>query len=329
MVTIRDVARRAGVSVGTVSRVLSDNAAVTPGLRAAVQQAVAELGYRPNSLARGLRRHRTNMIALVLPDITNPYFSELAQRIEDAAHSYNHLVVLADTHGDLAREEQQILGLKAHLPAGFLVVPVDSQSRPSLTGSVRTIALDRPYGNHPFVAVDHYAGGELAARHLLALGHRRISYIAGPSGLTISARRREGFLDCCRRAIHAQEVAMAMPEILEAGFDYHAGEALAARLFMRRHDEFPTAIATASDQQAIGIMRGASGYGLSIPRDLSIIGFDDSPLAGLTTPRLTTIVQPVREIAESAVAALLNPEKPQDTVLLSPTIKLRETTIRL
>jgi LacI family transcriptional regulator len=209
------------------------------------------------------------------------------------------------------------------------VVPVDSQSRPSLTGSVRTIALDRPYGNHPFVAVDHYAGGELAARHLLALGHRRISYIAGPSGLTISARRREGFLDCCQRAIQAQEVAMAMPEILEAGFDYHAGEALAARLFMRKHDELPTAIATASDQQAIGIMRGASDYGLSIPRDLSIIGFDDIPLAGLTTPRLTTIVQPVREIAETAVAALLNPEMPQDTVLLSPTIKLRETTIRL
>jgi LacI family transcriptional regulator len=91
----------------------------------------------------------------------------------------------------------------------------------------------------------------------------------------------------------------------------------------------PTAIATASDQQAIGIMRGASDYGLSIPRDLSIIGFDDIPLAGLTTPRLTTIVQPVREIAETAVAALLNPEMPQDTVLLSPTIKLRETTIRL
>ncbi len=120
---------------------------------------------------------------------------------------------------------------------------------------------------------------------------------------------------------------MAMPEILEAGFDYHAGEALAARLFMRKHDELPTAIATASDQQAIGIMRGASDYGLSIPRDLSIIGFDDP--AGLTTPRLTTIVQPVREIAETAVAALLNPEMPQDTVLLSPTIKLRETTIRL
>lgn len=329
MATIKDVAKRAGVSVGTVSRVLSNNPSVTPKMREAVDKAVSALGYRPNNLARGLRRHRTNMIALVLPDITNPYFSELAQRIEAAAYSYGHLVVLADTHGDPAREEQQILGLRAHLPAGFLIIPVNAHSPSSLTGSIRTIALDRPYGNHPLVTVDHYAGGELAARHLLGLGHRKISYISGPSNLTISAERRKGFLDYCQRAIQSGEAEMPMPELLEAGFDYNSGEALAAQLFMRKRDELPTAIAASSDQQAIGIMRGASDYGISIPRDVSIIGFDDIPLARLTTPRLSTIVQPVKAIAENAVAALLGTDAPQRSILLTPTIKLRETTIKL
>ncbi|MCY1378049.1 Catabolite control protein A [compost metagenome] len=122
---------------------------------------------------------------------------------------------------------------------------------------------------------------------------------------------------------------MPMPELLEAGFDYSSGEALAAQLFMRKRDELPTAIAASSDQQAIGIMRGASDYGISIPRDVSIIGFDDIPLARLTTPRLSTIVQPVKAIAENAVAALLGTDAPQRSILLTPTIKLRETTIKL
>ncbi|NKB84243.1 LacI family transcriptional regulator [Ochrobactrum grignonense] len=119
MATIKDVAKRAGVSVGTVSRVLSNNPSVTPKMREAVDKAVSALGYRPNNLARGLRRHRTNMIALVLPDITNPYFSELAQRIEAAAYSYGHLVVLADTHGDPARKNNRYSGCERICPLVF------------------------------------------------------------------------------------------------------------------------------------------------------------------------------------------------------------------
>lgn len=328
MVTIRDVAKHAGVSVGTVSRVLSDNPAVTAKLKSEVHKAIDELGYRPNVMARSLRRHRTNMIALVVPDITNPYFSGLARHIEAIAHQAGHMVVLLDTHGEVEREEQQIAALSAYLPAGFIIATAQTPASGQETGDIRTLAIDRPYGEHPLIATDHYAGGVLAARHLIGLGHRRIAYIAGPSHLSISADRRRGFLDQCAIAVQ-NGIDLPEPEVVEAGFDFSSGEALVPHFFMRAQANIPTAIATASDQQAIGLIRGASDYGVSVPRDVSVIGFDGIPLTNLTTPRLSTIAQPLQQIAEAAVKAILATKPITAPIILSPILEKRESTIAI
>lgn len=328
VVTIRDVAKHAGVSVGTVSRVLSDNPAVTAKLKQEVHKAIEVLGYRPNVMARSLRRHRTNMIALVVPDITNPYFSGLARHIEAIAHQAGHMVVLLDTHGEVAREEQQIAGLSAYLPAGFIIATARTPSSGQGTGNIRTLAIDRPYGEHPLIATDHYAGGILAARHLIGLGHRRMAYIAGPSHLSISADRRRGFLDQCAIAVQ-NGIDLPEPEVVEADFDFSSGEALVPHFFMRSQANIPTAIATASDQQAIGLIRGASDYGVSVPRDVSVIGFDGIPLTNLTTPRLSTIAQPLQQIAEAAVNAILANKPLTANIILPPILEKRESTIAI
>ena len=328
MTTIKDVASHVGVSVGTVSRVLSDNHSVNPKIRDAVKAAIAELGYRPNMVARSLRQSRTNIIALIIPDITNPHFSQLALHIEAAASRAEHMVVVANTHSNVALERKQIGTLKSLFPAGFLIISADRDSRGEETGDIRTVAVDRPLGDHPLVSTDNHAGGYMAASHLLGLGHQRVAYVAGPRNLSVSEERKNGFFERYRLEIEAGTPGVSMPESIESQFDFSIGDPSLSALLLRNPATRPTAIATSNDQQAIAIMRMASDFGISIPRDISLIGFDDVPLAQLTTPRLTTIGQPVQAIAQAAVSALLE-TMPTSPVTLPPILQLRETTIRL
>ena len=328
MVTIRDVAKRAGVSVGTVSRVLAKNETVNVKIRDNVTTAIAELGYRPNLIARSLRSAQTSTIALVVPDIANPYFAQLALYVETAASKLGYTVVVANSHGKQALEHQQIDTLKSLFPAGFLIASAFAKESGERTGAVRTVAVDRPYGNHTLVATDHFAGGRLAARYLIGLGHRRIAYITGPKHLSVTTDRQRGFLSAFDEVSSDNAVGLMPPEVIEGDFGHELNEGEVLAVLLRKPSERPTAVATSNDLQAISLIRLARDCGISVPHELSVVGYDDVPVASLTIPRLTTISQPVQQIAERAVDEVLGIEQSRP-LIMQPMLKQRETSLSL
>jgi LacI family transcriptional regulator len=300
MATIKDVAREAGVSVGTASRVMTGSTSVAADLRERVYRAVRTLDYKPNLAARALKTNRVDVIGLILPDITNPFFAQLAREVEIAAAAEGLFVMLASS---LGRPELEAYRMRAFLHrslSGIIVVPAADQTPMPRAEGVPIVALDRAGAGLPLVALDHARSAALAADHLWTLGHRRIGYIAGPRGMAVSRERERGFAE--------RLAALGPASVLrvEGEFDYASGERLARELLAGAPTL--TAIAAASDQQAIGVIRAARDLGLRVPDDLSVVGFDDIALAALVVPRLTTIRQPARLLAQSAVRRILDPE---------------------
>lgn len=314
MATIRDVARRAGVSVGTVSRVLSKHEAVKTALRENVEKAIQDLNYRPNLVARAMRTNRTDIIGLVLPDITNPFFAQLAKDVEMAAARFGISVMLANSLENAELQELRITAILDRSPRGVIVVATGESIHIKAIGDVPLVALDRPFPGFPFVSTDHVNSAALAADHLYTLGHRRICYIAGPRDTAVSKLREGGFVE--RIKVLAQRHEPIDLTVMEGAFDYASGETIARRLLGQRPEERPTAIATSSDQQAIGVIRAARDMGVRIPEDLSVVGYDDITLASLVVPRLSTIRQPTGELAMAAVKMILGGDEPPQSASL-------------
>ena len=303
MATVKDVAAHAGVSVGTVSKVLSGDATVKDALRAKVMAAVAALEYRPNMAARALRTNKINVIGLVVPDITNPFFAQLAFRIETEAAERGHMVMLANTHDDLATEARQIAALLRQAPRGLIIVATSDSSAAAGPIEVPVVSLDRRFQDSALISTDHAAGSALVAAHLVGLGHRRIAYLCGPQQTEVGRQRLNGFRDeIARRAAAHPDLVIS---VHEAQFDYESGEQIARRLFAQEDDLRPTAVAAASDQIALGVLRAARDMALEVPRDVAVAGFDDITLAALSVPRLTTVSQPVQALAKAAVDRIL------------------------
>ncbi len=299
---IRDVARRAGVSVGTVSRVINNNPTVAPAIRERVEAVIKELGYRPNTLARGLRSQRTHTLGLVIPDVTNPFFSELVKEIEQAAGRKGYSLILGNS-GESRSAEQLYLGMLADRQVdGLIIVPGAGTKSISPPRDIAIVIVDRPLPHHPVVASDHRKGAEQAVERLIELGHRRIACIAGPQRLVVAVERYRGYKQVMQRYARPEDLENS-GWVASANFDYDGGYRAAARLLAT--NPRPTAIFASSDQHAIGALRAARDAGLEVPSDLSIIGFDDIPLASLVTPRLSTVAQPIAAISERAVAMVL------------------------
>lgn len=299
---IREVARRAGVSLGTVSRVINRNPTVAPALRERVEVVIKELGYRPNTLARGLRSQRTHTLGLIIPDVTNPFFSELVREIEQAAGRNGYSIILGNS-GESRSSEQLYLDMLADRQVdGLIIIPGVGTRSISPPRNIPIVIVDRPLPHFPVLASDHRKGAKQAVEYLIKLGHRRIACIAGPPRLIVAAERYRGYRQVMER--HFQAPNLVKRGLIEfANFDYESGYQAALQLL--KTNRKPTAIFASSDQHAIGALRAARDAGLEVPHDLSIIGFDDIPLAALVTPRLTTVAQPIAAISERAVAVVL------------------------
>ncbi len=305
MATVKDVARLAGVSVGTVSKVLSHDSTVKPARREKVLKAVEDLGYKPNQAARALRTKKVNVIGLVVPDITNPFFAKLAMRIEKEASARGYTVMLTTTMDDPETEARQISALLEQSLHGLVIVATNDSSNATLGNSdIPIVSLDRRFGTAGLVSIDHSASAAKAAKYLLDLGHRRIAYLAGPQDTEVGRLRKQGFVEAVERfASSADDVAL---NVLEGTFDYDSGEALARQVLTQSETPRPSAIATGNDQMAIGALRTANDLGLRVPDDLSVVGFDDIDLALHVIPRLTTVSQPAMELCHAAVTRLLD-----------------------
>lgn len=306
MATVKDVAREAGVSVGTVSKVLSKNLTVKPALRERVMTAVGHLGYRPNLAARALRTSRFDMVGLVVPDISNPFFAQLAKDIEAEAAKQAHTVMLANSDDDPDVEARQIEALLDQSPRGLIVIGSVDQSVAAIRTNVPIVSVDRRYANYKLISADHEVGSALVAEHLFQLGHRRIAYISGPQFTEVGRLRKKGFCDRLLSLANGDdELAL---QFVEGQFDYASGEESARKLLLGELRSRPTAIAAASDQQAIGVLRFARDLGIEVPSELSIAGFDDIALAQLVVPRLTSVSQRTDQMARIAVHHLMSKE---------------------
>jgi len=322
MPTIKDVARKAGVSVGTVSRVLSKNESVKQPLKERVLAAMAELDYKPNLAARALRTNSIDVIGLVVPDITNPFFAQLAKNIEMEAAKRGHSVMLANSHDDEAAEKTQIAALLDRAVCGIIVVATSDSNRTHKT-DIPIVSLDRRLGHYPLVSTDHRDGSAKIADHLVGLGHRRIAYIGGPQSMEVARQRRDGFVARIE-ALSTVDDPITLT-VHEGQFDYDSGEEIGRTLLTGATGTRPTAIAAASDQQAIGVLRCARDLKIAVPADLSVTGFDDITLASLVVPRLTTLRQPIEQLARSAVERIFHGEVASDEAIAGEVV-VREST---
>ncbi|HLP69643.1 MAG TPA: LacI family DNA-binding transcriptional regulator [Rhizobium sp.] len=322
--TVKDVAVEAGVSVGTVSRVIAGEAAVRPALREKVNEAITKLGYRPNVTARALRTSKTDVIGLVVPDITNPFFAQLAASVERAALEAGHMVMLASSHEDLEAEQSHILAFLDRSVRGVIVVASNGNSELKIDAPVPIISLDRRFGSYPLVSTDHAQAASLVVDHLYELGHRRIAYIAGPPETEAGRMRQKGFVTRVQQLSEAGEKIEL--EIVTGRFDYESGERAARGLLAREPGDRPTAIAAASDQQAIGALRAARDFKVDLPDELSVTGFDDITLARLVVPRLTTVRQPTERLAARAVERLLDQNSSHEDEMVEGSLIVRRST---
>ncbi|ANL39091.1 MULTISPECIES: LacI family DNA-binding transcriptional regulator [Rhizobium] len=304
-VGIRDVAKLAGVSTGTVSRVLNDHPSVTDELRARVRRIIDELGYMPDPSARSMRSKVSRLIGIVIPDLTNPFFSELVQSAEQAAASHGYNIIVMTSFDDAAKEADRIGQLTSRKVDGIILVPSNDFHTLKLPKALPIVVVDRLMPGYSGIASDHRSGVRLGVEHLLKLGHRRIGFISGPRHSVPANDRLKGYLDAMGQSDDDGQI-QASQLIAEAAFDYESGRSAGNYLLARARSERPTAIFASSDQQAIGCMRAAHDLGIPIPAALSIVGFDGIPLSSMTTPRLTTVKQPIQRIAAAAVAVLLN-----------------------
>jgi LacI family transcriptional regulator, repressor for deo operon, udp, cdd, tsx, nupC, and nupG len=304
--TIYDVARLAGVSPSTVSRMLNGKGQFTPATRTAVEQAVRQLRYRPNTIARSLRTKSTQTIAFLLPYVPDPFFVSLIGGIQQHALKHDYSILLCVTEGDPEREEHYLHLLQAKQVDGALidgpVLPATRIAR-FVEDGFPIVCVDRDVdlSSVPLVQVDNRLGARLATEHLIALGHRRIAHVSGSElqRFRHSRERLAGY----REALAGAGVG-ADPRLVAAGDYTEEGGRRATRAVLDAGVEF-SAVFAANDLSAIGAMSALAGQGRRVPDDVSVVGFDDVHISAFINPPLTTVHQPAAEIAQRATELLI------------------------
>jgi len=300
--TIQDVARLAAVSTATVSRYLSGEPVRAS---ARIREVIAELGYRPSVVARGLRSGRHDTFGVVVPDVTNPFFAGVVRGIENVAGQRGVRVLLGNSDEDLTREATLVDDLSRRVDGMILAPATEHDDVPHVLASagVPVVLLDRAVqvgGRFDSVTVDNIVGAKLAARHLLGLGHRRIATISGPLTSTPGRERHEAFLD--ELGAGGADLESALVEV--ADFREAGGRAAASRLLSLTQP--PTALFVANNLMTVGALKALRALGVRVPEEVSVLGFDDLDLGALLDPPLTVIDRPTVEQGERAATVLVD-----------------------
>ena len=305
MATMKDVAQRAGVSPSTVSHVINETRFVSQQLRDRVLHAMSELNYQPSAVARSLRTKKTQVVALVIPDITNPYFPEVARGVQDVAEENEYSVILCNTDRVRGRELRFLKALRGQWVDGLILNPseVTSGDLQDLQDAQIPVVLIGSQIDHPdldVVMVDNVQGAYDAVSHLIDLGHRRIGLVGGPRAASSGEQRFQGYI----RALADHDIPVDEEIITEGRFTREGGYESMKRLLALQSP--PTAVFASSDVMAIGALMAIQEQGLQVPNDVSLVGFDDIAEASTTTPKLTTVSQPKYQTGEVAAQLLFD-----------------------
>ncbi|MSU25151.1 MAG: LacI family transcriptional regulator [Opitutus sp.] len=301
-----DVARRANVNISTVSRTIHQTGKIGAETQARVQKAMHELGYKPNRVARRLRARdvATHLIGLIIPNIQNPFFADLARGVEDVAYRNNFAVMLCNYDEDEKKEHFYLDVMQAESVDGIILPPIHEQD-PAVLQVVQNgtpvVCVDRilSSGNLDKVEVDNHSGALEAVKHIIAQGHRRIGIIGGPADSSTGRERLSGYKDA-----HASANLAVKPELVRFGdFKQESGQRLANELLALASP--PTALFVCNGLMTAGALEAIAALGLRIPKQIAIVGFDELPLASVFNPPLTVVRQPAYEVGQSAAELLL------------------------
>lgn len=332
MASIREVASRAGVSVGTVSNVLNRPEIVAPTTRARVQRAITELGFVPNESARQLRRGRGRALGLVVLDVANPFFTDVARGVDEATSNAGMAIIFCNSDGDPVREAAYLDLLEEQRVQGVLITPIDDANERLLQlrqRGILVILLDR-LARRPdlcSVSVNDELGGELAMRHLIESGHDRIAFVGGPSRLEQVRDRLQGARQAVREAgldddrlRHVETPSTTVP----------AGRDAAERILGMPRSERATAVFCANDLLALGVLQVLTRQRVRVPSDIALVGYDDIDFAAAAAVPLSSVRQPRQRLGRAAAELLIDEANHPDThqhrqVRFEPELVVRES----
>lgn len=329
---IEDVARQAGVSTATVSRVLSGKPYVSDAVRQRVLEAIQTLSYRPSRVARSLRVQRSSIIGLIISDIQNPFFTSVVRAVEDVAQQRGYSVILCNSDEDVAKELTYIELMLAEQVSGMIVSPTASNNevyRRLVARRVPVVAIDRRAGDVPMdmVVSDNVHAAHKVVSHLIENGYRRIGAVLGIPDASTGAERYQGYVEAL-----AEHGLPLLPELVRSGLP-RSQNGYELTLDLLKQQAPPDAIFTGNNLLTIGALRAIYELGLRIPDDIAVAGFDELDWMFLVKPALTVVMQPTYAMGQQAAELLLaridDPERPPQQIVLQPTIKVRESSRRV
>jgi LacI family transcriptional regulator/LacI family repressor for deo operon, udp, cdd, tsx, nupC, and nupG len=330
MASLQEVARRAKVSIATVSRVLNKSDKVVPETRATVEKALRDLGYRPSRVARRLRMKdgRAHLVGLIIPDIQNPFYAEIARGVEDAAYAAEYALLLCNSDENSEKEQFYMDVMRSESVDG-IVLPPFNETDEGVAALIKTgmpvVCVDRSLSKvkTDLVEVDSHRGAFEAVAHLIEKGHRSIGLIQGRAGVSTNRERRRGYLDALAEA----GIASRKELMREGDFRQESGRVLAGELLDLKKP--PTALFALNNLMTVGALNAVHQRGLRIPRDVAVVGFDDLPWAEALDPPLTVVRQPAYEVGKQAMELLLKrimePSRPPVTMRLLPQLVVRRS----
>lgn len=330
MATIKDVAARAGVSVATVSHVLNGTRKVAPATVARVCQAMEELGYQPNGIARALRTRITHVIGVLISDITNPFFATLVRGVEDAAREMGYSVIVCNSDEDAKKEGLYLKVLVERRIDGVIIAPTGDGSNLTVLDlanyKVPLVFVDRKPKNLQADAVlsDNVGGAYQAVKHLIERGHRRIGIVLGIPGTTTTEERFAGYC----KALQESGLKVEKDLVVWGGYRFEGGCRAMAELLNLAQP--PTAVFSTNNQMTLGVLARLWKQKIKIPKEMAVVGFDDFDWAEFIDPPLTVVVQhPYKlgyEAAKVVLRRLARPDKSSEEIRIETTLRVREST---
>lgn len=319
MPTIRDVAKEAGVSSSTVSRYLNKNGYVSEDAKKSIHMAIELLHYRPNEMARSLATKKSQMVALLVPDITNPFFTELAKAIEEQCYRYGLSMILCNIGNEHEKEKQIIEQLQQQYIAGLFIATKQIEASYYEKLQMPIVAVDRVLSDKiPTIKTDHFLGGKLACQHLTTYGVKNVLCIRESSEDDVANERMAGFYSCAQ--------TLQIEEVISP----YEVEATKSLIFEKLQSRTYESVFASSDAMAVGALKAIQQLNLSIPEDIQLIGYDGIRMTEWTTPTITTVAQQITQIGQRAVHCLWkqmqNESIPEYQQLVAPILIKRNST---
>lgn len=328
MVTIQEVAKEAGVSVATVSRVLNKSGSVSEKKRIIVENVISKLNYEPNMLGRNLRNSKSRMILAIMPNISNAFYAKIVQGIEDCCKKHNYSVLLCNTESDYQKENNYVNLLRQKLADGVIWMEHTTNTEfLNEIGSRYSIVQCSEFNQDarlPYVSIDNATAAYDAVRYLISIGHRKIAFINIDEKFTYAKLRKEGYLN----ALKEFNIPVKSEWIINSNLDFNDGKN--AMKYLLSLKDRPTAVFAVSDILAIGALKAINEENTSTHSNIAVVGFDNIPFANMTNPTLTTIDQPMYKLGYEAASMLLKVLDNKDTkienIILEHQLIIREST---